>query len=71
MSKKLDLQFDNVEEFLSKNPAFAVQRPTPNYAAIRAVLRAGQALDGVRMVEISSEKKKASKESYRGFVTYK
>lgn len=55
MSKKTDLKFANVDKFLQENPHFAVTKPVPNYAAIRAVLRAGQVIPGVEIVEIESE----------------
>ena len=52
MSKKFDIVFDNQEEFLKKHPHFAIVKPTPNYAAIRAVLRSGQHIEGVKLVAV-------------------
>lgn len=51
MSKKSDLVFDNVDEFLKANPNLAITKPVPNTAAIRAILRAGGTLNGVKLVE--------------------
>lgn len=55
MVKKTDLQFDNVEKFLKDNPHFSITKPTPNYAAIRAILRTGQEIEGVRIVEVPAK----------------
>lgn len=49
--KKSDLIFDNVDEFLKANPNLAITKPVPNTAAIRAILRAGGTLEGVKLVE--------------------
>lgn len=53
MSKKTDLLFADEEKFLTDNPHFSITKPTPNYAAIRAVLRSGQKIEGVTIVEVA------------------
>lgn len=61
MAKKFDIKFDDVEAFKKANPHFTVTKEipahtevTPNYAAIRAVLRSGQKLEGVQLVEVTA-----------------
>ncbi len=51
MPKTSDLVFDNVDEFLKNNPTFAIRKLVLNTAAIRAVLREGTVIEGVRLVE--------------------
>jgi len=59
MAKKSDLKFKDWEAFAQANPHFTIEKPVPahikiepNYAAIRAVLRSGKAIDGVELVDI-------------------
>lgn len=61
MSKKTDLKFDDAEEFMRANPHLTIERKipahtviTPNYGAIRAILRGGKTLAGVNLAEIDS-----------------
>jgi len=58
MSKKSDIKFDNLADFIANNPTLVVSKvipehvqKSPNYAAIRAILRSGGALEGVSIVE--------------------
>lgn len=53
MAKKTDLKFEDETAFLTANPTLSVTKPTPNYAAIRAILRSGAELPGVKLVEVS------------------
>ena len=52
MSKKSDLKFTpDVETFLKNHPHLAMNKPVANTGAIRAILRGGQKLEGVELVE--------------------
>lgn len=61
MAKKFDVKFDDVEAFKKANPQLTVSKEipahtevSPNYAAIRAILRSGQKLEGVKLVEVAT-----------------